>query len=283
MSRDTESQRQFFALLDAVENCSVEGVRRALAAGADLRLSLSSGHTALSKAVRNESVEVVEVIIDAARSQCGRSWFDAGLVRAACREPSALTSQFVHLILAAGANPSASTAGSTALQGAVYARNVDATRLLIEAGADVNGNADDCNVVPLLFAMGAGGRMFDDHGGPEATLWLVEALARAGADAGYVPAREWAPPVLGFLTPYQYAMSKGLLDIVTSLTHLANQDPRQVTADGRSMLDLLPRMVASRTSTRDLLLSLGTEMDVRGSMECGSEESRPAKVVTPSL
>jgi ankyrin repeat protein len=285
MSYSTPEERLLFELVDGVETGSVQRVGAALDAGADIRMRLSTGETALTKAARHDSLEIVRIVLDAARDVVhDRSWFDTALVAAASRRPMSLGQPLVEMILAAGADPKAMGRHTTALQGAVYAHNVDTARLLVEAGADVDAVIKGWNLTPLAIAIGMGGRLYPADL-CENSLELVELLARAGANAAHVPAGGgWASPEQSMLTPYQYAMSIARFDIVTSLTHLAGQDPRQVAADGRSMVELLRTTSRSRReAASDFLLSLATEVDVRRSMGESVETARPARTPAPSL
>jgi ankyrin repeat protein len=273
-------ERRFFELVDGVETGSIKRVSAALADGADVSFYLSTGDTALGKAARGDSLAIVVEILDAARTKVfDRRWFDTAIIASASRPPGSIGAQAVEIILAAGADPNAATSNCTALQGAVYAWNVDTARLLLAAGADADAIALSFNVVPLAIAMGMVGRLYAD-GWEQTSSELVELLARAGANAAYIPQKGgWASPEQGFLTPYQYAMSKSRFDIVTTLTYLSGQDPLQLAADGRPMWDLIESGVsAKRAAAREFILSLATEVTIRGSVAPESGRRRDTRL-----
>ena len=275
-----EEERLLFALVDAVEAESIDRVRAALAAGADVSLHLKSGDTALGKAARRDSLPVVGLLLDVANDVVkDYRWFDTAIVAGASRRPCSIGPQLVEMMLKAGADPSAVGLNCTALQAAVYAHNVDTARMLLDAGAAVDAVAPGFNVTPLALAMGMCGRLYDDDF-VEASLEMTELLARAGADAAYVPDRGgWASAEQGFLTPYQYAMSKSRFDIVRALTVLSGQDPLQTSADGKPMWALIgTSSPKKREAAREFILSLASEVSVSQAVGGGSSVTREPKL-----
>ena len=187
----------------AAENASVVAVERLLAAGADVNARQTSGLTPLMTAARTGSVDVVRALVD------GGADVDAAVTATgstalmwAVSEPHP---EIVHALLAAGADPRASTIkGFTPLMYAARNGDVATASALIAAGSDVNEpSADGTHVLPFsivsgrdafaLFLLEQGADPNGEMGGVSAlhaaagnvSPWLLEWYRRHGRNRLY--------------------------------------------------------------------------------------------------
>ena len=187
----------------AAENASVAMVEMLLAAGADVHARQTSGLTPLMTAARTGSVDVVEALIrggadiNAAVTATGST---ALMWAVSERHP-----EIVHALLAAGADPRASTIkGFTPLMYAARNGDVATAADLIAAGSDVNEpSADGTHVLPFsivsgqdafaMFLLEQGADANGEMGGVSAlhaaagnvSPWLLEWYRRHGRDRLY--------------------------------------------------------------------------------------------------
>lgn len=173
-------QQQF---LNSLESGDLERMRELIAAGADVNLRGGDpdGETPLMRAIATGELSVVQLLIEAgADVSCAglkSSW--TPLIRA--RESPAI----MQALIAAGADVNARAAphemispasgrlirrgGETALHLAAATNNVEAVRILIQAGADIEARTEN-GLAPLDYAVKLGSPT-------EASVMLVEAGA----------------------------------------------------------------------------------------------------------
>jgi ankyrin repeat protein len=152
--------------------------------------------------------------------------------------------------------------GCTAIFRAVTGK-IDVLRFLIEEGADVN-------VVTTSGASLLRNAARKDHAESANTL---RALVAAGADlllatidsSGHVERQ-------ASLTAFQCAVASGAAQNAAVMIEEFGEDPHQITADGRSMIDLAPD-----DATRDAIRSAVTARAVTVALTCDpGEPNRPS-------
>ena len=171
----------------AAENASVDMVEMLLAAGADVHARQTSGLTPLMTAARTGSVDVVQALVrggadvNAAVTATGST----ALMWAVSEQHP----EIVHALLAAGADPRASTIkGFTPLMYAARNGDVATAGALIAAGSDVNEpSADGTHVLPFSIVSGQDAfAMFllEQGADPDGEMGGVSALHAAAGNVG---------------------------------------------------------------------------------------------------
>ncbi len=221
------------ALANLVEDArtnNVDAVVAAIAAKEDVKQHSADGTTALHWAVYNGNVELTKVLIKAgaevkARNDYGSSpMSEAGVLG---------STSLLKLLLDAGADVESPTLeGQTALMSTVRTPHVDAARLLIAHGANVNASEKWRGQTALMFASA--------QSQPE----MVELLLQKGADPDAVSSeQEWERQVtaeprpqgrpLGALTALLFAAREGCVACAKALVEhkaMINQvDPNGIT------------------------------------------------------
>jgi ankyrin repeat protein len=239
-------------LYSAIASRNIASARAALSAGADPNALAAAGKSMLGYAVSEPaSFELFRLLLDhgATASEANRAIHDplyiaatAGNV-AICKE----------LIDRGAKIDRTNQVGGTALHVAAMNGRADVCQLLVDGGADVHmeGNA---RRVALHFASSS----VDDA----ACLAIAKLFLSKGASSSRYP----DAPHSGYLTPFQAAVQKGSVTVTRHLMEQCNEDPRQLTLDGRSMQEL-----SINASTQQLILSAIAERSVDESIDTGPE------------
>jgi len=239
------------SLIDLVAKGDVQGVKAAIAHGADVNVKNKYGDTPISWASRNGHADVVKMLLDHGvkindKNELLRDASMGGLL------------WLVRDMLAKDANVNATNKwGRTALYGASWEGHTDVVKLLLTHNANVNARNKDgdtplrwaawkghSEIVKILLTHGAKisdkNEMLRNAAGG-GLLWLVQDMLTKGADVN-------AEDQYGN-TPLHWASMKNHADVVRLLlTHNANVNVRN--RNGKT-----PLMVAKTDKIKHLLES----------------------------
>jgi ankyrin repeat protein len=154
----------------AARSGDAEAVASLLKAGVAVAAAEPDGTTALHWAVYRDDAAMTEQLIAAGADVNIANRNGATPLTLACTNASA---RAIERLLKAGADPKAAPSGASPLIACAGARAVDAVRLLIAAGADVNTTDSWKNQTPLMWAAA------EDHA--DIVTTLIEAGAKVDA------------------------------------------------------------------------------------------------------
>jgi ankyrin repeat protein len=256
-------------LADAVMRADRDAVRTLIQQKADLNATQADGMTALHWAARQNDLETVQMLIKAgAKVDVATRYGVTPFYLAAVNGNTAMIDAF----LRAGVNPNtANPGGETALMTAVRTGKLDAIRLLIDRGADVNAKEEVRGQTALMWAV------LENH--PEAVKLLLEKGADINAqtatvipdgttgepqgtsgDIGahgpgiYRPRAVPAPS--GGMTALNFAAREGKLEIARILVD-AKADINRAAANGSS--PLVVATINNHIQTAMFLLERGAD------------------------
>lgn len=124
-------------LIDAAMKNNIHMVSLLLNAGVNVNTQDDEGCTVLHHAVEKNMIELTALLLQqpAIDVTIKKQWGDAPLHIAARKD---LSGKLVAMLLQAGAHYNSKSSGSTPVACAIHYKNIEATRLLIAAGANVN-------------------------------------------------------------------------------------------------------------------------------------------------
>jgi ankyrin repeat protein len=252
-------------LADAARRQDKQAILSLIAKKADVNAVQPDGATALHWAVYAEDAELTAALIRAGANVNVRNNYGVSPMAVAARHanPSILGQ-----LLKAGADPNDKinyvNADETPLMHAARAGNVEAVRMLLVAGAQVNARESWNGQSPLHWAAAYG------HGA------VVQALIEGGAD---IRQRSMAGT-----TPLLFAVRKGDTESVNAL-FAAGADVNEKRFDLAT--PLLVAIINGHEDLVDLLLEKGADPNVEGGstdLSVQGSRARPIKIVlkTPS-
>ena len=182
-------------LISAIQATDVEGVRAALARGADVTAPEPDGTTPLHWAAHANDRAIVDLLLAAGADPTAANRYGVRPISLACTNGSAAIAA---QLLDAGADPNTvATEGETALMTAARTGSLELVDLLLERGADVNAAETWRGQTALMWAAAEG------H------AYLIPAMLSHGADPRARSLRGW--------TPLLFAVRQGHIDVVRTL------------------------------------------------------------------
>ena len=182
-------------LISAIKAADVEGVRAALARGADVTAPEADGTTPLHWAAHANDRAIVDLLLAAGADATAANRYGIHPISLACTNGSAT---IVAQLLDAGADPNTvATEGETALMTAARTGSRELVDLLLDRGADVTAAETWRGQTALTWAAAEG------H------AHLIPAMLSHGADPR-------APSFAGW-TPLLFAVRQGHIDVVQTL------------------------------------------------------------------
>lgn len=261
------------ALRDAAERGDRIAVDRLLDAGADVAARVN-GATALHWATRADSLDTVQVLLDADADARAPDLDGVTPLYLAAENGSAA---IIAALLDAGADPNTvAPTGRTALMAAARNGKVDAIALLLDRGAELDARDSEFEQTALMVAV--------REGNSDAVALLIERGADvnaqtrvgptpafippckrtgcfsegAGINRGGIPDRGWRPAAKGGLTPLLYAARDGRT-AEAKLLLAAGADIELAEANG--MRPLLMALLNNQRGVVDLLLTHGADVN----------------------
>ncbi len=230
------------SLIEAVKNRQLDAVRRLLE-NADIHASEKDGFTPLHFAVRNDDLNIVELLIAAGADVNAATRYNITPLSLACMNGNAA---MIERLLKAGADANAtSEEGQSALMTAALTGKVDAIKVLLADGAKVNVEEPNRGQTPLMWAASEGNTA------------AAELLIEFGAGVN-------AKSKSGF-TPLLFAVRGGHKETAQALlAHGANAN--DTAPDGTSAMNMA--VVNAYFEVAALLLDRGADpnaRDARGS------------------
>jgi uncharacterized protein len=203
------------SLMDAVKRADAGAVRALLAKKVDVNAPAVDTSTPLDWAVQANSLEIVNLLIDAGANVNAETRYKITPLSLACTNGNAA---IIERLIKAGVDPnSTSEEGQTALMTAALNGKVDAIKMLLAHGAKVNAVEPYKGQTALMWAAG--------EGNVDAAALLIE----FGAD---VKAKS-----KGGFTPLLFAvLNNQIAAVKTLLEHGANVDDRAL--DGSTTLNM---------------------------------------------
>ena len=237
-----EAAAQEARLADAVQHGDAAAVRSLLAQNADVDARQGDGATALHWAAYLDDAETASALIRAGADVHAANDFGVTPLALAARNGNAAV---IAQLLAAGVAPNdprqAVNAGETPLMRAARAGQVDAVRVLADAGADIDAQENWNGQSALMWA------------GAEGHVPVVETLIALGAD---IRARSNSGA-----TPLLFAVRQGSIGAVRALL-AAGADVNEARPDGAT--PLLVAVVNGHEDLVDLLLAEGADPNAEG-------------------
>ena len=202
-------------LIDAARMGDARAVLTALQQGAPITAVTADGTTALHEAVRNENLEIAELLLRAGANVKAATRYNVTPLSIACANGNA---QLIERLLRAGADPNAtSEEGQTALMTAA-----------------LNGKPD---AVKLLLARGANGNVQEPVRAQSALMWAASEGNTAAAGILLEAGADLKAKSKGGFTPLLFAVRGGHTDTVQALlSHGSN--PNDTASDGTSALNM---------------------------------------------
>ena len=224
------------------------GVRKLIAASADVNLPEPDGSTALLWAVYHSNLDMVQALIAAgAKADIANQYGITPLLQASRTGDTPI----IATLLKAGANPSlAHPQGETPLMAVSRSGRIDAVRLLLDRGADVNAAESVQQETALMWAAAEG------H------LDVVDALLNAGADPNRrarvtsITDRKNADFPTGGFTALMWAVRNGYEDVARRLIK-AGADVNVANGDGATAMTIA--IVNDRFDLAAMLLDFGAD------------------------
>ena len=245
-------------LADAVMNRDKAAVRALLTQKADVNQAQADGTTALHWAVRWDDVESADLLLRAGANVKAVNRFGLRPLALACTNGSAA---MIERLLKAGddANAAISPDGDTALQMAARTGKVDAIRVLLDHGAQVN-QTNPRGQTALMWAV--------SEKNADAAKLLISRGANVNAKTNPLPPPRpldlifSAPTPAGGMTALLFAARQGDLASVKVLLD-GGADINLVSADGSSAL--LVAIVNEHNELADFLLDKGADPNLADS------------------
>jgi ankyrin repeat protein len=214
-------------LFDAIWEGDLEAAKEAVDKGADVTLVRPSNQeTPLGAAVRSDWVDLSRWLLDLGvnvNAVSGNSTWPVIF--------SARTAEMCELLLDRGADINVrDRSGCSVLMSVARGGDLAACELVVQRGADVHA-VSDSGATALHAALWSGGRSAGEDIDWQA---LCRYFLRHGLSPAFIPAD--APR--DYLTPFQYAVKNGYVDIVAMFCDECSGDPSQTTLAGRSMRQL---------------------------------------------
>ena len=182
-------------LIAAIEAVDEDGVRAALARGADVTAADPDGTTPLHWAVHANDDAIVGLLLEAGADAAAANRYGVRPLSLACTNGNAAVAE---LLLDAGADANTALAeGETALMTAARTGSLDVVRLLLERGADVNASESWRGQTALMWAAAEGHAQ------------LIPTMLSYGGDVSARSAKGW--------TPLLFAVREGRIDVVQTL------------------------------------------------------------------
>jgi uncharacterized protein len=182
-------------LLEAVKNSDKPAIHTLLPQHVDLSAADTDGSTALHWAVRRDDLETVALLISNGANVKAVNRYGVLPLSLACLNGNAT---MIEALLKAGADPNSGLPGEeTALMTASRTGKVDAVKILIARGANVNFRESRRGQTALMWAAAEGNTS------------VVEELVERGADMHAA--------TKGGLTPLLFAVREGRMDTVRAL------------------------------------------------------------------
>ncbi len=191
------------------------------------------GTTALHWAVHRDDLDLAQLLIRAGAHVGATNDYGATPLSLACTNGNAVV---VERLLEAGADPEARTEGETALMTAVRTGSVDAVKVLIAHGADMNATEPESGQTMLMTAAA------------EAHPALVQLLIARGADVN-------VRSVVGF-SPFTFAVRAGDLASVKLLMAAGASANERLPAPRRPEVDADADDNDTPTGTTALVLAI---------------------------
>ncbi len=182
-------------LIGAVRAADADGVRAAIARGADVTAADADGTTPLHWAAHADDAAVVGLLIEAGADAAAANRYGVRPLSLACTNGNAAVAE---LLLDAGADADTTAAeGETALMTAARTGDLDLVRLLLDRGADVNAAESWRGQTALMWAAAEGHAR------------LIPTMLSRGADVSARSAKGW--------TPLLFAVREGRIGVVQTL------------------------------------------------------------------
>ncbi len=230
-------------LADAVEHGHVQGVQALLKEKVDVNASQPDGATALHWAAYKSDAESAAALIRAGANVNARNKYGVTPLALAADQGNTAV---LDLLLKAGANPNDPinfvNSGETPVMHAARSAKIDAVKLLVRAGADVNAKENWNGQTALMWAAADGDSA------------MVTALLELGAD---LHAKSHAGT-----TPFLFAVRKGDLRSVQAML-AAGADVNEKRS-GDFATPLLIAIINGHADLVDLLLDKGADPNAEG-------------------
>src|SRR5580658_1939391 len=230
---------------DAVKQGNKSALRTLLQQKADVNAPQADGTTALQWAVRENDMEMTDMLLRAGAHPSEANQSGATPMLLAAMNGNAA---IIERLILAGADPNApvSKTGDTALMMAARTGKLDATKALLDHGAEVNAKETWGGTTALMWAVA------ERH--PEVVQLLVEHAAEVNAKSNFVPSAsgrgfEGTAPVApkpdqkieefasGWMTPLMFAARED--DIQSARTLIQKgADVNALGGDGKDALEL---------------------------------------------
>ena len=182
-------------LINAIKAADVDGVRAALARGADVTVPETDGTTPLHWAAHANDGTIVDLLLGAGADATAANRYGIRPISLACTNGSAAIAA---QLLDAGADPNTvATEGETALMTAARTGSLELVDLLLDRGADVNAAETWRGQTALMWAAAEG------H------AHLIPTMLSHGADPRAGSLQGW--------TPLLFAVRQGHIDVVQTL------------------------------------------------------------------
>ena len=182
-------------LINAIKAVDIEGVRAALARGADVTAAEPDGTTPLHWATYGNEPAIVELLLEAGADVAAANRYGVLPISLASTNGNAVIAE---QLLDAGADPNTIAAeGETALMTAARTGSHELVELLLDRGADVNAAETWRGQTALMWAAAEGHAR------------LIPTMLSHGADLGVRSEKGW--------TPLLFAVRQGHIGVVQTL------------------------------------------------------------------
>ena len=182
-------------LIGAIRAVDEDGVRAAIARGADVTAADPDGTTPLHWAAHADDAAIVGLLLEAGADAAAANRYGVRPLSLACTNGNAA---IAGLLLDAGADADTKLAeGETALMTAARTGDLELVRLLLARGADVNAAESWRGQTALMWAAAEGHAR------------LIPTMLSYGADVSARSAKGW--------TPLLFAVREGRIDVVQTL------------------------------------------------------------------